>query len=259
MPKVASTSLNPFATICPMPTPGPLGYNDFADPMWWIRRGVCGLLGPSAGPLGQNDHTSQVAPATSSSAIERVKSGTYWVNWANSHAQNSESLDSLEAIFKGHVQLFKAALEAAGAKVDIKATQRHPDRAYLFHWCWLVGLGKIKPSEAKPRLSVPIIWDHGDVKSSIAGASEMIKGFGLAVPPHSKLAPALNSNHIAGKAVDMDITWSGTIAVTQKDGKKVQVTYMSDPNSNSKLHAVGASYSVIKNTNDAPHWSVDGH
>ena len=38
----------------------------------------------------------------------------------------------------------------------------------------------------------------------------MIDGFGLAVPPTSTNAPSLTSNHSPGKAVDMDIDWTGT-------------------------------------------------
>ena len=50
------------------------------------------------------------------------------------------------------------------------------------------------------------------------GAKEMIDGFGLAVPPNSTNAPALNTNHTPGKAIDMDITWTGTMKIKNKDG-----------------------------------------
>jgi hypothetical protein len=106
---------------------------------------------------------------------------------------------------------------------------------------------------------VDIEWDHGDAAKSKMGAYTMIQGFGLAVPPSSTNAPAMNSNHIAGKAIDMDITWTGTIQIKKKDGTSESVTFMSDVNKNVKLHAVGASYGVKKLTTDAPHWSIDGH
>jgi len=88
---------------------------------------------------------------------------------------------------------------------------------------------------------------------------EMVDGFGLAVPPASTNPPALTSNHIAGKAVDMNITWIGTIKVKDKTGAEIQMTYNTDPNANTALHNVGATYGVKKLTTDAPHWSVDGH
>jgi hypothetical protein len=106
---------------------------------------------------------------------------------------------------------------------------------------------------------VDIEWDHGDPEQSKKGAKEMIDGFGLAVPPNSTNAPALNSNHISGKAVDMTISWAGTIKVKKKDGTEESILFTSNVNSNTKLHAVGASYGVKKLTTDAPHWSFDGH
>ena len=56
----------------------------------------------------------------------------------------------------------------------------------------------------------------------------------------------------------MDISWSGTLKVEKKDGAVVEVPYLSDPNTNLKLHQVGASYGVKKLTNDKPHWSYNG-
>lgn len=119
-------------------------------------------------------------------------------------------------------------------------------------------MGKSRPSAATKLGGVEIKWDHGDPARSQTGAKEMVEGFGLAVPPKSEVAPALHSNHIAGKAVDMDITWKGTLNVKEKDGTVVAVPYMVNPNLNKKLHEVGASYSVIKHLADAPHWSVNG-
>ena len=128
----------------------------------------------------------------------------------------------------------------------------------MFHWCWKIGLRKAKPSEATAKPGVPIEWNHGSLQKSIEGAKEMIGGFGLAVPPHSTVAPSLTSNHIAGKAIDMDITWAGTLKVKKKDGTVVEVPYVSNPNENVKLHQVGASYGVKKLTSDKPHWSYNG-
>jgi hypothetical protein len=56
----------------------------------------------------------------------------------------------------------------------------------------------------------------------------------------------------------MDITWTGELKVKKKDGTVASVPFMSDPNANTKLHAVGESYGVKKLTRDAPHWSHDG-
>jgi hypothetical protein len=138
-------------------------------------------------------------------------------------------------------------------------TKRSDKRAYLFHWCWMIGLAKAKPSDPKAMPGVDIEWDHGDPGQSQTGAKEMIDGFGLAVPPISINAPALDSNHIAGKAIDMTISWTGAINVKKKDGTVVSILFMSNVNSNIQLQAVGASYGVIKLATDAPHWSFNGH
>ena len=191
--------------------------------------------------------------------MAKIKSGTYWVTWANTHAKDSSSVEDLVDPFKTNVKAFIKALQNAGATVDVENTKRSDKRAYLFHWCWLIGLGKVKPSDAGSMLGVDIEWDHGDAEKSKKGAKEMIDGFGLAVPPNSTNAPALHSNHISGKAVDMTISWTGTIKIKKKDGSEESVAFMNDVNKNTKLQAVGASYGVKKLTTDAPHWSVDGH
>lgn len=105
---------------------------------------------------------------------------------------------------------------------------------------------------------VDILWDHGDLEKSKAGALELVNGFGLAVPPRSTNAPSLTSNHIGGKAIDMTIKWSETITVKKKDGSDVKVVYSQNVNSNTVLHSIGESYGVKKLKTDAPHWSHDG-
>jgi len=191
--------------------------------------------------------------------MAKTKSGAFWVTWANANAKNSTSVDDLVEPFKANAKAFIKALEDAGARVDIGATMRSGKRAYLFHWCWKIGLGKAKASEATVMPGVDIEWDHGDAGQSMRGAKEMIGGFGLAVPPNSVNAPALNTNHTSGNAIDMDITWTGTIKIKEKNGTEESVLFMEDVNKNTKLHAVGATYDVKKLTTDAPHWSFDGH
>jgi hypothetical protein len=191
--------------------------------------------------------------------LAKTKSGVYWVTWADGHARNSSSVDDLAGSFQANVKAFIKALEDAGATVDIVVTKRSDKRAYLFHWCWLIGLGEAKASDATDMNGVDIEWDHGNAEKSKQAAKVMIDHFGLAIPPSSTNAPALDSNHITGTAIDMKITWTGTIKIKKKDGTEESVVFMDDVNSNTKLHAVGASYGVSKLTSDAPHWSLDGH
>jgi hypothetical protein len=188
--------------------------------------------------------------------MAKTNSGKYWVTWANKSATKSDDVDDLSDPFKTNVKAFMKALVDAGAKIKVTTTTRDAKRAYLFHWSWLIALGKAEPSEATAMSGVDIQWDHGSTSKD--GAQEMVDGFSLAVPPDSTNAPALMSNHIAGKAIDMYITWTGELKVKKKDGTIVNVPYLNNANLNAKLHAVGESYSVKKLKTDAPHWSIDG-
>jgi len=188
----------------------------------------------------------------------RTLSGHYWVDWANINAKNSQDVQDLARPFRDNVMLFMAALKEAGATLRVSTTRRASRRAYLFHWSWLVGLAKVKPALVPALAGVDIEWNHGDDNKSQAGAREMIHGFGLAVPPKSKVAPALHSNHIAGNAIDVDILWKAEIKIKRKNGSLAAVAFMADPNANTKLHEVGASFGVIKHLQDAPHWSING-
>ena len=188
-----------------------------------------------------------------------TKSGSFWVTWANSNARNSKNVDDLKEPFRTKAKEFIAALKKAGATVDIDTTKRSEKRAYLFHWAWRISLGKCRPSDATALSGVDIQWNHGDDAASKKGAQEMVKGFGLAVPPASVNAPALTSHHIAGNAIDMTVRWHGTMKVKDQTGRDVAITFMADVNANKVLHTVGATYGVKKLVTDAPHWSHDGH
>jgi len=190
--------------------------------------------------------------------MAKTLSGIFWVTWANTFAKASTSVDDLAEPFRTNVKAFLKALQDAGATIDIGTTKRSDKRAYLFHWCWLIGLGRNKPSDATVMTGVDIEWDHGDPQKSKAGAREMIEHFGLVVPPSSTNPPALQSNHIAGQAIDMTLTWKGTITIKKKDGSPVPVPFMDDVNKNTMLHSVGASYGVLKLATDEPHWSFNG-
>jgi len=180
------------------------------------------------------------------------------VSWANIHAKNSTSIDDLGPSFKTQAKEFIKALEDAGATVVIKTTKRSAKRAYLFHWSWKISQGKCKATDATAMSGVDIEWNHGTPAASKMGAQQMVTGFGLAVPPNSTNPPSLNSNHIAGKAIDMEITWKDKIKVKNKSGTEVEVKFSSNVNTNTTLHAVGSSYGVKKLVTDKPHWSFNG-
>ncbi|SRR6056297_188356 len=187
-----------------------------------------------------------------------TNSGKYWVAWANENARNSRKIEDLQPNFRACILEFMQALKQAGASITINTTKRSPKRAYLFHWSWKIYIEKCDPSEAQILNGVDIKWDHGSIEESINSAREMVEGFGLAVPPRSVVAPSMKSNHIKGKAIDMDIIWNGIINVKDKKGKIVELTFNENILENKELIEVGSTYGVYKLETDKPHWSYDG-
>jgi hypothetical protein len=183
-------------------------------------------------------------------------SGAGW--WDRNQAQYgySLSIDALESTFREKVKAFVAALNAGGATVTVKTTTRTAERAYLMHYAWRIAKGLVLASVVPARPGVDIVWDHDDLKKSTDAAKEMVARFGMTAEA------VLDTKHAVGKAIDMTISWSGTIKVKKNDGTIVDVTFMSDVDKNTTLHEVGRSYGVIKllstKNPDPPHWSTDG-
>jgi hypothetical protein len=185
-------------------------------------------------------------------AVEPTLSGAAWWHAHEGKYPNSTSVDSLSDLFRPRLKAFIAALEEAGATVNIEAARRDKTRAFIMHYSWLVANGGILPKKVPKLEGLSIIWDHGNLKASKQGAKEMVKLFDMA---H---IAALGSNHIAGNAVDMGITWSGKLKVKNAKGKEVSIGAPRSGSKNTVLHTVGASYKVFKLVKDPPHWSHNG-
>ena len=162
--------------------------------------------------------------------------------------------------FRSSLQAFLAALGQAGASVQISATFRPLERAYLMHWSWDIADNAVLPQDVPAMAGVPIAWLHTDpagqpdVPKSRTAAKQMVSGFRLAA------RPALQSRHTEGRAVDMTIGWTGNLTIKNKDGSAVTITSTPKTGTNADLGRVGATYGVIKAVfDDDPHWSADGH
>jgi hypothetical protein len=191
----------------------------------------------------------------------REPSGRAWV----ARFPTSASVADCAPPFRDKLNAFLAALQAAGANVNIAATLRPPQRAYLMHWCWSIVKQKTDPRTVPVLDGVPIAWVHVDGQgnfdpiASVAAAEDMVEAYGMQA---LNVAPALQSNHISGTAVDMAISWNGTLTIAQRDGTPVQIASLPRSGMNPDLKTVGASYGVIKfvgGASDMPHWSADGH
>lgn len=182
-------------------------------------------------------------------------SGPAWVQ----QFPTSRSVDDLVDPFRTNVQNFLAALSDAGAAVSIADTLRPPQRLFLMHYCFQVAKSVLAPAQVPAISNVDINWLHTDddgnpnLAASVAAAAQMVAGYGIVY------APALNSLHALGEAIDMDISWSGNLTIANADGSTTVITSAPHNGQNPDLHKVGATYSVIKLLSDPPHWSLTGH
>ena len=198
---------------------------------------------------------------STSPAPAREPSGRQWV----ARFPTSASVADCASPFRENLKAFIAAMDAAGASVNIAATLRPPQRAYLMHWCWCIVKQKVDPRSIPPIDGVPIAWAHLDGQggydaiASVAAAQDMVEAYGMQA---LNVAPALQSNHISGTAVDMAISWPGTLSIARRDGVVVHIDSQPRTGMNPDLKAVGATYGVLKfvgGASDMPHWSADGH
>jgi len=190
---------------------------------------------------------AQTAPIVVS--IERELSGAQWVARFPTSRQTSDLISP----FRENVDRFIAALSAAGADVDIAATFRPPERAFLMHYCARIAAGLIAPQDVPEMDGVDIEWVHRNAQGQIdlprskEAARAMKTGYQIVHPP------ALVSRHSQGRAIDMAIIGVIGKDVVNGQGQSIAVS------SNFVLYQLGASYNVRKLVADAPHWSDDGH
>jgi len=192
-------------------------------------------------------------------------SGPEWVH----KFPASDKVADLDTAFGTDVAQFIAALEKAGASVDILATAWPPERAYLMHWAWLIANEKVDPRQVPHikdvdfgtdvSVDLDILWWHGNLDDSQAAAEQMVKAFGIA---DLEKPPPLASQHVAGEAIDMEIKWGGEMLTVEDPlGEEVIITEGPKDGTHPGLIALGLVYGVIHygdTDEDAVHWSVDG-
>jgi hypothetical protein len=201
------------------------------------------------------------APTIAVASGTKQLSGKAWVKLF----QGGTKLTDLDGQFQKSVNAFLGALKSAtpkltdetGGKIkngatnyyQIIATIRPWQRAYLMHWCWRITRPKSNtyyadPKSIAPKPGVSIEWWHGTTEKSVKAAQEMFAAYGL--NPHNTVPPSLTSNHIEGKAIDLNVAWNGALTIARGDGKPA-VKIDSDPKSemNIELMAVAATYGVF--------------
>ena len=212
----------------------------------------------ATGSTNTTDGSLQKVTIPSTSQTE--KSGSQWIL----QYQGSRSTSDLERHFGGNVDSFIGALSAAGASVIIAATLRPSERAYLMHYSWKIAHG-VDPTSIPEKEGVDIDWAHRDssgkpdIVAAKSAAQAMVGGYGLG---GLNIAPALTSRHIEGNAIDMLITWDGTLSIVDVANKTVTITSSPRSGMNPDLATIGKGYGVVKfvgGDSDKPHWSNDGH
>jgi hypothetical protein len=176
-------------------------------------------------------------------------SGPVWV----ARFPGSRSTTDLIVDFKQAVEAFLRALAKAGATVRINATYRPPERAYLMHHAFDIARNGADPNDVPPMPGVNIIWAHPTPQASHAAAKQMVEAYGMSVQA------VLRSRHTERRAIDMNISWGGTLTIEDANRQSVQIAGEPRSGLNPRLHTVGRSFRVIKLVGDPPHWSDDGH
>ena len=183
-------------------------------------------------------------------------SGAMWWRQHNARFPNSRDLADLAPDFRYRVGRFVDALRWGEASVVVSSTLRHPSRAYLMHYAWRVAHGQVAAEDVPPRSGVDIDWVHESEKASRDAAMEMVQ---LARMAH---VASLTSNHTRGTAIDMTITWTGTLLLKLPgSGNLWEIPDRPRTGAgNTELHRLGADlFRVHKLASDPPHWSHDGH
>lgn len=199
--------------------------------------------------------TTNTTPATVSVLPEL--SGTVWCN----RFPGSRETSTLTSEFRDKCNAFIAAIEAAGGVKNISSTYRPRERAYLMHWAHRIVKQGFDPALVPPMTGVNIKWNHATLEASVNAARQMSTGFGiggLAV----NTPPSLNTLHMSREAIDMSISWTGTLHIANKDGSITAIDTMPRTGMNLQLKAVGLTYGVKKfvgGNADKPHWSTTGH
>jgi hypothetical protein len=180
-------------------------------------------------------------------------SGKGWWRANQGSYPNSKDVGDLEPGFRSRVEDFIGSLKAAGAVVAVNSTRRNAIRAHLMHYSWKIAYGEVDPGDVPSYNGLTIEWDHGDADKSRAAAREMVELFGMA---H---IASLRSNHIAGKAIDMNINWKGLLEFKKSGPLLMRIVSTPRTGQNRHLHEIGATvFGVRKLRSDPPHWSHNG-
>ena len=187
---------------------------------------------------------------------EAVKfpSGASWVD----RFPVSDDPHHLDSGFRSLWTPFQSVLETAGANVEILATQKPLERAYLMHWAWHIAKEGYDPQQVPDMEGVDIRWWHGDMKTSRNAAWEMVHGYEIG---DQKEPPPLASPYTEGKAIVTRITWSGELTLYRGDPKReLVITEGPRDATNPEVIRLAETYGfvpLLPMDPDEVHWMVE--
>lgn len=211
--------------------------------------------GDSAVPVSGGEGGGNAGTGEDAGAGPGELSGPAWV----ARFPTRTDVAALEAGFQANVQRFLAALGEAGATIEITATLRPVERAYLMHFAYCIAKQLTPPQGIPGQPGVDVVWAHPTDDESRQAAQQMCDGYGIDA---LQVPPALGSRHTQGKAIDMIIGWNGTLTIRKADGTMAAIASTPRDSTNPDLIAVGKTYGVIHflhPAQDRVHWSTDGH
>ncbi|MES2160522.1 MAG: hypothetical protein V4476_05155 [Pseudomonadota bacterium] len=114
------------------------------------------------------------------------------------------------------------------------------------------------PKKVPSMQGVNINWDHGTKEESVKAARDMTSALDIQT---LQTKPALRSQHNAGLAIDMNISWEKTVEIKDASGAIVKINTSPRTGMNKQLIEVARTYGVKKYSGagrDFPHWSNNG-
>jgi hypothetical protein len=216
------------------------------------------------------------APEFTRTCTAAELSGAAWAKQFPGSTEISKLAQPFQQDVRDFIDAMHAAQPAPGIHVHVVSTLRPPERAYMMHWSWMIAKGEISAEDVPAfvpesgQAPVNVCWEHTDANgvydpsTSITAAQDMATALGVVNLP---IAPALNSNHTKGLAIDMTTTWSASsISIVESifdggSGQSVPINTTPHNGQNSQLIAVGATYGVIHlqpAAHDPNHWSWNG-
>jgi D-alanyl-D-alanine dipeptidase len=215
------------------------------------------VIKPVAAPVtkpkaaSKEKQAAAAAPAATPKAAtgDPRLSGAHWTK----QYPGSARVDSLIDPFKNNVITFMGMLHSNKAGINVAATYRPPERAWLMHWAWYIAKGKINYSKIatiKNPYNVEIEWDHGDKQSTVAAAQAMVDAYKM------KHKAALASRHTEGRAIDMTI--SHLPEILRIDGQDYPIGTAEASKNEALWFISDHQFAVKKLASDPPHWSEDG-